>query len=130
MIVDYNYKYLIETPGTTGSYTITHKNNKGLIYYPGEDDAVGIFWPVVNFYDTNNNLIGITLDSPSGSFYDFYLFQFKQDVSGNLRSGDINFPISNPTGAANPIFLPLTYHSLVFDVQGNIVQTPKIITLY
>lgn len=130
MIVDYNYKYLIETPGTTGSYTITHKNNKGLIYFPGEDDAVGYVWPVVNFYDTNNNLIGITLDAPSGSFYDFYLFQFKQDDSANLRSGDINFPISNPSGAGNAIFLPLTYHSLVFDVQGNIIFTPKIITLY
>lgn len=133
MIVDYNYKYLIETPGTTGSYTITHKNNKGLIYYPGLDDA-GNIWPVVNFYTTDGSIVGITLGAPSGSFADLYVSQFKPDDVGGVRLSDINFPITTPSASNNPIFLPIQYQSLVFnpDVSGTgtLTKNPTIITLY
>jgi len=133
MIVDYNYKYLIETPGTTGSYTITHKNNKGLIYYPGLDDA-GNIWPVANFYTPEGGIIGITLGVPSGSFGDLYVSQFKPDDVGGARLSDINFPLSAPPGSGNPIFLPIQYQSLIFTTDtsstGVITNNPTIITLY
>jgi len=133
MIIDYNYKCLVETPGNTAPYTITHKNNKGFIYYPGEDDN-GLMWPVVNFYTADGGLVGITLDAPSGSFNDLYWAQFKLDENSTTRTTDINLPLSAPSGVNNPLFFPIEYHSMVFnpDVSGTeeLSNAPTIITVF
>lgn len=135
MIVDYNYKYSVQVLSNTTGYTITKPNNKGLIYYPGQNSAVLTnIYPLVNFYQPNGTTTPIQLVASSGSIFDLYLTQFKHDQTspGSLGSTDIHFPIVANFSAADPLFLPIQWQSLTIPAVTSWASNypPILITLY
>lgn len=135
MIVDYNYKYSVQVLSNTTGYTITKPNNKGLIYYPGQNSAtLTNIYPLVNFYQPNGTTTAIQLVASSGSFLDLYLTQFKQDQTnpGSLGSSDIHFPIIGNFSLADPIFLPIQWASLTISsvTSWSANSPPVLVTLY
>lgn len=135
MIVDYNYKYSVQVLSNTTGYTIQNKNNKGLIYYPGQNtDTLQNVYPVVNFYTPTGSTTPIQLVLSSGSFLDLFMTQFKQDQTtlGQLGSTDIHFPIFASFNIADPIFLPIQWHSVVLPsvTAWSADSPPVLVTLY
>jgi hypothetical protein len=137
MIIDYNYKPNFNQIGNTAStFTVTAgKKNRGFIYSAGSDD-IGPVYPFVNFFNASGSLIGLTLTSPSGSFNDLYLSQFKIDDNSNMRATDINFPYGANSASSEllSLFYPIKYHSMIFNVDvsgtGEWTTKPLIVELY
>jgi hypothetical protein len=139
MIVDYNYKKNMEEITDTGIFTISRKNNRGFIYYPGVTDLGSVIWPLIKFVDENDTITSFTPNFPTGSFFEGFM-QFKQRSDTSGRYSDFNFvrdnegQIAGTDGLNNSLFMPICFYSMEFDIQisdpGLYVLKPFLITLY
>ncbi len=123
----------------TGIFTISRKNNRGFIYYPGVTDLGIAIWPLIKFVDENDNITSFTPNFPTGSIFDGFI-QFKQRSDTAGRYADFSFKrdnlsqISGSDGLNNSLFMPICFYSMEFNIDITdpelYILKPFLITLY
>jgi hypothetical protein len=139
MIIDYNYKKSIESFSDSSPFTISRKNNKGFIYYPGTNDSGNLIWPTVYFSDENDNLTSLNIQAPSISIFSLYMHHKVDSTLSSGRPCDLSL-IANIVGGSastqknNGIFMPICFYKMEIDPQVvdplSYDAYPTLITLY
>jgi hypothetical protein len=138
MIIDYNYKPHVEyIPLGATMYVPRSPNNKGFIYFNGQDDLANEYLPTVVVPVATGGTAGISFPNNlciSGSISDSFM-QFKRDSStssASTRTTDIAMFIDS-TISTRASFYPINYLYINFNTTpGSLLFTvrPLIITLY